>query len=64
MAAVLCLVFLPLMVALGMMLGVVQGDSSSGSILAGLAFVLLGGGMFVGVFNMARTWDAEGAEEG
>jgi hypothetical protein len=57
MAAVLCLVMLPLMAALGFMLGVVQGEWSGASFLAGAAFVLLGSGLFVGAFKLAQGWD-------
>lgn len=59
MAAVLCLVLLPLMAAVGFMFGVVQGELTAASVLGGLTFILLGGGMFVGIFKMARGWEAE-----
>lgn len=59
MAAVLCLVLLPLMAAFGFMFGVVVGEQSLTSVLGGLVFLMLGGGMFVGLFNMARNWERE-----
>jgi hypothetical protein len=62
MAAVLCLVFLPLMAALGFMLGVVGAELSIASVLGGLTFLLLGAGMFVGMLNMARGWEGEADE--
>lgn len=59
MAAVLCLVFLPLTAALGFMLGTVGGELSLVSVLGGMTFLLLGAGMFVGAFNLSRGWDEE-----
>ncbi|HEU4612980.1 MAG TPA: hypothetical protein VFS15_12910 [Kofleriaceae bacterium] len=57
MAAVLCLVLLPLMAALGFMFGVIVGEPSATSVLGGLVFLMLGGGMFAGIFNMSRSWE-------
>ena len=57
MAAVLCLIFLPLMAAIGFMLGVVNGELSAASVFGGLAFVMLGAGMLVGMFRMSRAWE-------
>ena len=45
--------------ACGFMLGVVGGQLSIASVFCGLAFVLLGGGIIVGMFKMARTWEDE-----
>lgn len=60
MAAVLCLVLLPLSMAFcGMLVGVIGTDLTPGTVLAGLAFLILGGGMFFGAFNLARQWDNE-----
>ncbi len=59
MAAVLCLVLLPLMAAVGFMLGIVGGDPSPGALLGGFVFLMLGGGIFVGAYNMSRGWDGE-----
>jgi hypothetical protein len=58
MAAVLCLVFLPLVAACGFMLGVAGGELTAASVFCFLAFVMLGGGIVVGMFNMARGWEA------
>lgn len=59
MAAVLCLVFLPLIAAVGFMFGVVGGEHSLASVVGGLTFVALGAFMLGGVFKMAGAWDAE-----
>lgn len=59
MAAVLCLVLLPLMAAVGFMLGAIQGQLSFATVFGGLTFLLLGAGMFVGVFRMVRHWEDE-----
>ncbi|HEX5058579.1 MAG TPA: hypothetical protein VFV99_04420 [Kofleriaceae bacterium] len=59
MAAVLCLVLLPLMAAAGFMLGVVNGQFSAASLLGGVTFVVLGFGMFFGIFRMSRDWENE-----
>ena len=59
MAAVLCLVLLPLMAAAGFMIGVVYCELSVASVICGLTFILLGGGMFVGMFKMCRGWEDE-----
>lgn len=59
MAAVLCLVLLPLMASLGFMFGVVRGDMSSNAVFGGLVFLALGAIMFFGAFKMAVGWDDE-----
>ena len=59
MAAVLCLVFLPLMAAVGFMFGVVGGEHSLASVCGGVTFALLGAFMLGGVFKLAGGWDAE-----
>jgi hypothetical protein len=59
MAAVLCLIMLPLMAAVGFMFGATQGDLSVGTVLGGVTFLLLAGGIFVGAFNLSRGWDEE-----
>ena len=59
MPAVLCLVMLPLIAAVGFMFGVVRGDFSAGSVLGGLAFIMLGAFMFFSAFRMSRVWDDE-----
>ena len=45
--------------ACGFMIGVVGGQLSAASVFCGLAFLLLGGGIIAGMFNMARTWENE-----
>lgn len=57
MAAVLCLVLLPLLAAVGFMFGVIVGQPSATGVLCGLVFLILGGGMFAGIFNMSRGWE-------
>jgi hypothetical protein len=59
MAAVLALVLLPIIASVGFMVKVVLTDLSVGSAIAGLAFLLLAGGVFVGLFNMVRRWEDE-----
>jgi hypothetical protein len=54
MAAILCLVFLPLMMA-------AVGFIASGATFAGVVFILLSAFMVVAALNMARVWD--GGEE-
>jgi hypothetical protein len=61
MAAILCLVFLPMIAAVGFMVGVAGGEHSLSSIFSGLIFATLGFGIFIGMFKMARTW--EGPED-
>ena len=61
MAAILCLVFLPMIAAVGFMFGVAGGEHSLSSIFGGLIFATLGFGIFIGMFRMARSW--EGAED-
>jgi hypothetical protein len=55
MAAVLCLVFIPLIASVGFMLGVVGGDWSAGSVLGGLAFFSLAAFMLYNAMNMSRV---------
>jgi hypothetical protein len=59
MAAVLALVLLPIVASVGFMVKVVLTDLSVGSALAGLAFLLLASGVFIGLFNMVRRWEDE-----
>ena len=53
MAAVLCLIMLPLMASLGFMFGVVRGDMSAGSVFGGIVFFLLAGFLFFSIFYSA-----------
>ena len=59
MAAVLCLMLLPLMAAVGFMFGVIRGDLSPGAVLGGIVFCLLGAFMFFSAFTMSRIWEDE-----
>ena len=52
MAAVLCLVFLPLAMAS-------VGFMASGATIPGFVFFALSAFVVLGAFNMARVWDAE-----
>jgi hypothetical protein len=58
MAAVLALVMLPIIAAVGFFLGSVRADVSLSSAFAGATFVLLAVGVLVGALRIAR--DAEG----
>ncbi len=62
MAAVLCLVFLPLVACVGFMIGAISGDLSATSVIGGLAFVALAGVILAGAMQLARGWDADPAE--
>jgi hypothetical protein len=46
------------MAAVGFMFGA-SGELSVGTVLGGLTFLMLAGGIFVGAFNMSRDWDRE-----
>lgn len=59
MAAVLCLVLIPLIASVGFMFGVVGGEMSGASIIGGIAFFLLAAFMLFGTFNLSRVWDEE-----
>jgi hypothetical protein len=59
MAAVLCLIMLPLMASLGFMFGVVRGDMSAASVLGGIVFFLLAGFLLFSALNMSRIWDED-----
>lgn len=59
MGAVLLLVFLPVMASVGFMCGVMQNDSSHGGVIAGLAFIVLAIGLFVGLLNLVRHWETD-----
>ena len=59
MAAVLALVMLPIIAAIGFFIGVVRADGSPSSALAGATFVALALGVLGGALRIAR--DAERA---
>lgn len=59
MAAVLTVIFIPVIASIGFMLKGIQGDMSVGSAMAGVAFAIMASGVFVGMFNMARSWEHE-----
>ncbi len=61
MAAVLCLVFLPIFFGGFFMFGAVQGDISFGTVLGTLTFCGLVGGIVLGMLNMSRRWDGDHA---
>lgn len=58
MAAVLALIMLPIVAAIGFFLGVIQRDAAWSSAFAGLTFVGLAVGVLVGALRIARA--AEG----
>lgn len=60
MAAVLCLVFLPLVFAVVGFTTGAFGSLSVGGALAGLTFLALAGGMVVGALRLAHGWDGDG----
>lgn len=60
MAAVLCLVFLPLTASLGFMIGATMGDGMFGSIVGALMFLAIAAGILFGTMSLARGWDHEG----
>ena len=57
MAAVLCLMFLPLLFGVLFMVGSMSGTFSIGTVLAGLTFVLLAGGLIVGALKLSKGWE-------
>jgi putative effector of murein hydrolase LrgA (UPF0299 family) len=59
MAAVLCLMFLPLCFGVLFMIGSMSGSLSIGVVMAGVSFVLLAAGLVVGAIRMAKDWDSE-----
>jgi hypothetical protein len=59
MAAVLCLILIPILASVGFMAKAIIGDSASGGMFALLTFILLAGGIVFGALGMARGWDSE-----
>ena len=58
MAAVLCLMFLPLMFGALFMLGS-MGSMSLGVVMAAGTFLMLGGGLVYGTLRLATSWEGE-----
>jgi len=58
MAAVLALVLIPAIAAVGFMVVTNEGGSL-GTMMATLCFAMLAAGVFVGLFKMARRWEDE-----
>lgn len=58
MAAVLCLMFLPICSAVLFMFGS-MGSLSLGSVFATLTFALLAGGIVIGALNMSKDWEED-----
>jgi lipopolysaccharide export LptBFGC system permease protein LptF len=61
MAAVLCLVFLPIFFGAAFMFGAIHGDITFGGVLGMLTFTGLAGGIVLGMVQMSRGWDGDGA---
>ena len=58
MAAVLALILIPIVAAVGFMFLANDGGSVAGR-MATVCFGLLAAGVFVGLFRMARRWENE-----
>ena len=59
MAAVFALVFLFVLAAGGLLFKVLIGEGSFASIFAFITFIALAWGVFLGLFKLAREWEAE-----
>ncbi|NVB77185.1 MAG: hypothetical protein HOV81_02215 [Kofleriaceae bacterium] len=64
MAAVLLLVFLPTLAAVGFILGTAAGELSWTSAFMGFTFVMLAGFLVMGAVNLSKGWDADGGDHG
>ena len=62
MAAVLCLIFLPILFGAFFLIGSMGGPISIGMLFAGATFLLLAGGLVVGAMKLSRTWEEEKLE--
>ena len=62
MAAVLCLIFLPIALAIVVLFGTISGFSLS-SVLMAATFLVMSGGIVIGLMNMFRGWEA-GSHDG
>ena len=58
MAAIMALIFVPVLFAIGLMVVTNLGGSLVATI-GTLAFTLLAAGVFVGLFKLARRWEDE-----
>jgi len=59
MAAVLCLIGLPVVCGVLFMFGAISGELTFGGVFAGLTFLLLAAGIVVGAFNMSKDWESD-----
>ena len=59
MGAVLLLVLLPIVAAVGFILKTVMGEGSGGALLAGFAFLMLSGFLTAAMLRLAHDWDEE-----
>lgn len=59
MAAVLCLILLPVIASVGFMAKAIEGEPSWGGAFALVTFILLAGGIVFGALGMSRDWDDE-----
>jgi len=57
MAAIMALIFVPALAAVGLM--VMSNLGTPAAILAAMTFTLLAAGLFGGLFKLARTWEEE-----
>lgn len=57
MAAIMALIFVPALAAVGLM--VMTNLGTPAAVLAATTFALLAGGLFGGLFKLARTWENE-----
>ena len=62
MAAVLCLMFLPLLFGAFFLIGSMSGTLTLGTLLAGATFVLLAGGLVIGSLRLSKSWEDQGAD--
>jgi hypothetical protein len=62
MAAVLCLMFLPLLFGAFFLIGSMGGTLTVGTLLAGATFVLLAGGLVIGSLRLSKGWEDQGAD--
>lgn len=63
MAAVLALVFLFVVASVALFIKVIVGGATFASVFAGGMFAVMAAAVFVALFKMARTWEAEAGPE-